>query len=146
MKAQHMPSAMPLDPRDVLAAETADAAALQAAVERRWPSSATLVQTVPVRAELGGNVIDAVVHVFDLAQCAKAARAYAWTAPIEDTHRRRLQVALHIGPIKSPTDAVWATLADEVRARRLAERQPEPVRLRSKQRHWLAPKLQALGL
>jgi hypothetical protein len=53
---------------------------------------------------------------------------------------------LHIGPIKSPTDAVWATIADEVRARRLAERQPAPAKSRSKARHWLAPKLQALGL
>ncbi len=141
-----MPSAMPLDPRDVLAAESGDAPGLQAAIERRWPSVATLLQTVPVRAELGGEVIDAVVHVFGLAHCSKAPRAYAWAAPIEGSARRRVQIALHIGPIKSPTDAVWATIADEVRARRLATRQPEPVRARSKARHWLAPKLQALGL
>lgn len=141
-----MPSAMPLDPRDVLAADGADEPGLKAAVERRWPCSATLVQTVPVRAELADGGVDAIVHVFALAGYSKALRAYAWAAPIEGSARRRIHVAQHIGPIKSPTDAVWATIADEVRARRLAARQPTPTRGQSRPRHWLAPRLHALGL
>jgi hypothetical protein len=137
---------MPLDPRDVLAGDDADAAGLKAAVERRWPCTAALIQTVPVRAELGGRVIDAIVHVFALNEYTTALRAYAWAAPIEGSARRRVHVAQHIGPIKSPTDAVWATIADDLRARRLAERQPAPAKTKSRPRHWLAPKLHALGL
>jgi len=137
---------MPLDPRDVLTGEDADAPGLKAAVERRWECSATLTQTVPVRAEIAGRIVDAIVHVYTLAEFTKALRAYAWAAPIEGSARRRVHVALHIGPIKSPTDAVWATIADDVRARRLAERQPAPAKTPSRPRHWLAPKLHALGL
>jgi hypothetical protein len=141
-----MPSAMPLDLRDVLASDVDDVPGLTAAIERRWPCAARLVQTVPVRAEHEGRAIDAVVHVFDLEGSSKAARAYAWTAPIDGTARRRIQVSLHIGPIKSPNEAVWAAVADDVRARRLAARQPVPIKAKAIPRHrWLAPKLQALG-
>jgi hypothetical protein len=142
-----MPSAMPLDLRDVLADDVDDASGLEGAIVRRWPCAAQLVQTVPVRAEFEGRSFDAVVHVFDLAGCGKAARAYAWTAPIDGTARRRIQVSLHIGPIKSPTEAVWAAIADDVRARRLASRAPIAARAKTPPRYrWLAPKLQALGL
>ncbi len=142
-----MPSAMPLDPRDILSGDVADAAGLKAAIERRWSCSASLVQTVPVRAELAGRLLDVVVHVFDLDDVSKAPRAYAWTAPIEDTQRRRIHLCPHIGPLKSPVDAVWATIADDVRARRLAERQPAPAKAKTPRRlRWLAPKLHALGL
>jgi hypothetical protein len=138
---------MPLDPRDVMAADVMAAPGLQGAVERRYQAKASLVQTVPVSADLEGSALHTIVHVFDLVGCSKAGRAYAWTGPIEGTQRRRIQVALHIGPIKSPREAVLAAIADDVRARRLATRQPAPVKAKAAHRYrWLAPKLHALGL
>ncbi len=141
-----MPSAMPLDPLDVLPGDAADAPALKAAIKRRWECEPHLLQTVPVRADLQGHSWNVIVHVFELKSCFKAPRAYAWASPIDGTSRRRVCVSAHIGPIKSPADAVWAAIADEVRERRLAGRQPEPAEAKSKSgKRWLKPKLQALG-
>ena len=84
-------------------------------IERRWACQAALIQTVPVRATAPDNrTCDVDVHVFELADCAKTHTAYAWSSD------SRLFTALDIGPIRSPVDAVCATLADEVRQRNLA--------------------------
>jgi hypothetical protein len=101
-------------------------ASLKSAVEARWACEAMLVQTLPVSARLDGQKAwHVVVHVFDLDECAKATRAYAWRVPsAEKGAEPREFLALHIGPIKSPSDAVWAAVADDVRARRLATRGP----------------------
>lgn len=96
---------------------------LKTVIEWRWSCSATLAQTVPVRALLEGNrTWDVVVHIFDLADCAKADRLYAWLSPRAGDTQRCVFTSLHIGPIKSPVHAVCATVADELRINRLARR------------------------
>ena len=85
------------------------------AIEARWPCHAALIQTVPVRARtVGSRALDVDVHVFDLVDHDKASTAYAWRT------NDRVFTALEIGPIRSPTDAVCAALADEARQRNLA--------------------------
>lgn len=100
-------------------------AALKEAVERRCAVVATLVQTVPVSAQIqGSRTWDVIVHVFEVPGCAVTGKAYAWAAPVEGPVARgeesQVFTALDIGPIKSPIDAVCATLADQMRQRRLA--------------------------
>ena len=87
---------------------------LQSAIERRCASAARFVQTVPVSVPLGTDDFwDVIVHVFDLDGCEKTNRAYAWSSG-------SVYTALDIGPIRSPSDAVNAILADLVRQSRLA--------------------------
>jgi len=88
---------------------------LKSAVESRCASRASLLQTVPVRARIDGNQTwDVDVHVFAVTDCSKTHTAYAW---LSDS---RVYTALDIGPIRSPSDAVCATLADSVRERNLS--------------------------
>jgi hypothetical protein len=56
------------------------------------------------------------VHVFDLEGNPKARRAYAWSSPIEGSDKRRFFAVLHMGPIKSPVDAVRAAIVAEHRS------------------------------
>ncbi len=86
---------------------------LQSAIERRCACTARFVQTVPVSAPFGCDSWDVVVHVFDLEGCEKTNRAYAWTSGSVHT-------ALDIGPIRSPSNAVNAIVADMIRQSRLA--------------------------
>jgi len=48
----------------------------------------------------------------------KATRAYAWSSPIEGSDKRRFFAVLHMGAIKSPTDAVRAAIVAEHRTRK----------------------------
>ncbi len=85
------------------------------AMEVRGACAAELIQTVPVRARVTGTQTwDVDVHVFELISCGKTDTGYAWR--VDD----RVFTALDIGPIRSPTDAVCAALADEARQRKLA--------------------------
>jgi hypothetical protein len=45
----------------------------------------------------------------------KAMRAYAWSSPIKASDKRRLFAVLHMGPIRSPVDAVRAAIVAEHR-------------------------------
>jgi hypothetical protein len=53
----------------------------------------------------------------DIAGHAQALRAYAWSSPIEGSENRRFHAVLHLGGIKSPTDAVRAAIVAEARAK-----------------------------
>ena len=86
---------------------------LQDAIERRCACAARFVQTVPVSASFGCESWDVVVHVFDLEGCEKTNRAYAWSSG-------SVYTALDIGPIRSPSNAVNAIVADMIRRSRLA--------------------------
>jgi hypothetical protein len=109
-----IPLADPIEGRD-----------LRAAVEWRWSCSAELLQTVPVSVQLGGGrTWDVIVHIFDLLGCAKASRAYAWTVAAGADGEQRILSSLHIGPINTPSDAVGAAAADELRTKRLAMVRP----------------------
>ena len=86
------------------------------AIETQRGGTATLAQSVPVRETFKGSTVwEGVVHVFDLAGHPKATRAYAWSSPIEGSDKRRFFAVLHMGPIKSPVDAVRAAIVAENR-------------------------------
>ncbi len=79
---------------------------------------AALVQSIPVRQAFGGAPVwEGVVHVFDIVGNPKATRAYAWSAPIEGSDKRRFFAGLHMGGIKSPADAVQAAIVAEHRGK-----------------------------
>jgi hypothetical protein len=93
-----------------------EAPQLKRAVEAQHGGTATFAQSVPVRETFKGETVwEGIVHVFDLAGHPKATRAYAWSSPIEGSTKRRFFAVLHMGPIKSPTDAVRAAVVVEHR-------------------------------
>ena len=86
------------------------------AVEQRGSCAARLLQTVPVHARIAeGQLLDVVVHVYELQGCRTTNRAYAWFT--DDVY-----TALDIGPIRSPAAAVHATVAERDRLSKLALR------------------------
>ena len=92
--------------------------ALGRVVESQHGGTATLTQTVPVHEIFRGQIVwDGVVHFFDLDDNPRATRAYAWSSPIEGSDNRRFYAVLHLGCIRSPLDAVRATIVAEHRAR-----------------------------
>jgi hypothetical protein len=96
-----------------------DAHQLKEAIESQHGGTATLIQAVPVKETFEGQTVwEGVVHVFDLEGHPKATRAYAWSSPIEGSTKRRFFAVLHLGPIKSPLDAVRAAIVAEQRGRR----------------------------
>lgn len=93
--------------------------ALASAIEHQHGGQATLIQSVPVSETFDGHAVwEGVVHVFDLAGHAKAARAYAWSSPIEGSDRRRFYAVLHVPPVTSPAAAVRAAIVADHRAGR----------------------------
>jgi hypothetical protein len=97
-----------------------DACQLKEAVESQHGGTATLVQALPVEETFKGQTVwEGIVHVFDLAGHPKAARAYAWSSPIEGSTKRRFFAVLHMGVIKSPLDAVRAAIVVEQRAMKM---------------------------
>lgn len=90
---------------------------LAEAVERQHGGAAAFIQSVPVRETHRDAVVwEGVVHVFDLTGHPTAARAYAWSSPIEGSDKRRFFAVLHQGAIKSPIDAVRAAIVAERRS------------------------------
>ena len=86
------------------------------AVEQRGSCAARLVQTVPVHARVcEDRSLDVVVHVYELQGCQMTNRAYAWFTD-------NIYTALDIGPIRSPTAAVHAIVADRDRLSKLASK------------------------
>jgi hypothetical protein len=94
----------------------ADPNELKHAIESRHGGRALLAQSVPVKETHNGQTVwEGVVHVFDLTGNPKATQAYAWSSPIEGSDKRRFFAVLHMGPIKSPRDAVRAAIVAEHR-------------------------------
>jgi hypothetical protein len=92
------------------------ASELKRVVESQHGGTATLAQSVPVKETHAGAVVwEGIVHVFDLAGHPMASRAYAWSSPIEDSDKRRFFAVLHQGPVKSPVDAVRASIVAQHR-------------------------------
>ena len=91
---------------------------LKEAIEAQHGGTATLVQAVPVKETFEGQTVwEGIVHVFDLVGHPKATRAYAWSSPIEGSDKRRFFAVLHLGPVKSPQDAVRVAIVAEHRRR-----------------------------
>ncbi len=87
---------------------------LKQAVEHQHDCTATLVESVPVTEEFQGKTVwEGVVAVFDLDGCPNATRAYAWPSPVEGSKKRRYFTVLHLGGIRSPQDAVRASIVAE---------------------------------
>jgi hypothetical protein len=55
------------------------------------------------------------VSVYSLEGHPKAIRAYAWSAPIEGSSKRRYYAVLHIPPVDSPEKAVRASIVQDVK-------------------------------
>lgn len=78
--------------------------------------TASLAQSVPVRETFEGQMVwTGVVRIFDLAGHPAAARAYAWSSPIERSDKRRFFAVLHTARISSPVEAVRAAIVAEHR-------------------------------
>src|ERR1700737_405136 len=93
---------------------------LKLSIEAQHGGAATLVQAVPVKETFEGQTVwEGIVHVFDLEGHPKATRAYAWSSPIEGSTKRRFFAVLHMGPVKSPQDAVRAAIVVEQRAMKM---------------------------
>jgi hypothetical protein len=91
---------------------------LKRAVESQHGGTATLVQSVPVHEQHGGETVwQGTVHIFDLAGHPKAKRAYAWSYELPDGKRRFFAV-LHVPPIIGPVEAVRAAIVAEAKSER----------------------------
>jgi len=74
---------------------------------------------VPVKEIREGVTIwQGVVHVLDLTGHRKAARACAWSSPVEGSTIRRFYAVLLMGAIKSPADAIGVAIVAEARTAR----------------------------
>ncbi len=90
---------------------------LAQSIEVQHGGRAAHVESVPVKETHAAQVVwEGVVHVFDLEGHPRAARAYAWSSPIEGSDKRRFFAVLHLGGIRSPLDAVRAAIVAEHRA------------------------------
>lgn len=90
---------------------------LKKAIETEHGGKATHHHAVPVNEkERGQSIWHGIVHVFDLADSAKAKRAYAWANKDEDG-KSKIVTMLHAGAIKGPIEAVRAALAAELNAK-----------------------------
>lgn len=90
---------------------------LKVAVESQHGGTATLVQSVPIRERFKGKTVwEGVVHVFDLVGHSKTNRAYAWSSPIEGSHKRRFNAVLHMPPVTGPREAVRAAIVAKQKA------------------------------
>ena len=86
------------------------------AIEAQHGGTATLAQSVPVLETFEDQPVwEGIVHVFELEGHPIATRAYAWSSPIEGSDKRRFFAVLHMGPVKSPQDAVRAAIVAEHR-------------------------------
>ena len=59
---------------------------------------------------------DGMVHLFDLKNHPHAKRVYAWSSPIRGGSKPRYFAVLHMGGVRSPSEAVRAAIAAVRRA------------------------------
>ena len=87
---------------------------LKEAIERMHGGAAALARSIPVRETFEGKTVwEGAVHVFDLTGHPIAARAYAWSSPIEGSTKRRFFAVLHEPPVDSPQAAVRVAIVAE---------------------------------
>ena len=91
---------------------------LKTAIESQHGGSATLKESVHIKEMFQGTTVwEGVVNIFDLVGHPKSKIAYAWSAPIEGSSKRRYFAVLHAPPITGPQDAVRAAIVAEYRAK-----------------------------
>lgn len=89
---------------------------LEAAICDAFGKRAQLQQVERITETFNGRTAwDGVVHVFALDGHPEAKVAYAWTAPIEGSTKRRFYTVLGKPPINSAADAVRAAIVAEHR-------------------------------
>jgi hypothetical protein len=67
----------------------------------------------PIKEVFGGKTVwEGIVHTFDLDPHPRATRT-AWSSPLEGSAKRRFFAGVHLGGIRSPLDAVRATIVAE---------------------------------
>ena len=97
--------------------DTDDGESLCNAIESQHGGRAVFHSIEPVDEHHNGQPVwQGQVHVFDLEDHPKATRAYAWSSPVEGSDRRRFYAVLHLGGIRSATDAVRAAIVAESRS------------------------------
>jgi hypothetical protein len=65
----------------------------------------------------GATVWDGEVQVFDLPNCARAPRCYAWSQDLDGSNRRRFFAVLHRAMVDSPAAAVRTAVVGGIRQR-----------------------------
>ncbi len=92
---------------------------LRKAVERMHGCSASWVGPELVREKFRGKTVwNGIVQVFKLSGHLSATRCYAWSAPIEESKKRRFFAVLHQPPVLSANDAVRAAIVQEHRSQK----------------------------
>jgi hypothetical protein len=73
------------------------------------------IKSMPIKEQFNGKTVwSGVVEVFELIDCDKAKICYAWGHHTEDKKSRYITV-LEIPPIKSPIDAVRASIISDLK-------------------------------
>ena len=91
---------------------------LRLAVEAQHGGHATFVAIEPVDERHNGKPVwQGHVHVVDLDGHPTATRAYIWSSPVEGSSKRRFYAVLHLGPIRSTSDAVRVAITAESKSK-----------------------------
>ncbi len=92
-------------------------AALRDAIRNLHGCDSTFVESVPVVERFKGQIVwEGTVVVFDLIGHPKARRAYAWSADVPGTERRRFVAVLRLPPVDTAADAVKASIVADRRS------------------------------
>ncbi len=93
---------------------------LQNAIESQHSSKASFVEVVPVSEFFEGKKVwEGAVHVFSLTGHSTARTAYAWSAAVDGSTKRRYYAVLGIPPINSAQNAVRAAIVQEYREKKI---------------------------
>ena len=87
-------------------------------IERLHNCKASYIEDVAVVEKFGDkNVLNGIVHVFNIEGNDKANKCYAWSSPIEGSTKRRYYTVLHIPPVDSPEKAVQASIVQDYKTK-----------------------------
>jgi len=87
---------------------------LKTHVERLLDCTASFIEDVVVVEKFGDlTAWSGTVSVFALEDHPMAAKAYAWSSPMEESTKRRYSAVLHIPPVDSPEKAVRASIVKD---------------------------------
>lgn len=91
-----------------------DPTQLKQAVEGLHSCKATLDHAEEIHERFKGEAVwDGVVHIFHLSGHPSAKIAYAWSAPVEGSEKRKFYAVLHKPPVSSAVEAVRASIVKD---------------------------------
>ncbi len=90
---------------------------LQEAIRKLHGCESRYLEAVPISETFEGQLVwSGIVHVFDLADCRKANRVYAWAEPVDEASgRQQFFAVLQVPPVASAADAVRASIVQRHR-------------------------------